>query len=337
MGPHPKIGILGCGYVAERHLLAYRKLPVEVVVADVVESSARSMAAQYGVTFGGHPEDVLRDTTIGSVDICVPTAHHAGLILQALDRGKNVFCEKPLCRTMAEARQIQDAAHHSKNLLMVGYLQRFHPAFQLVKDILNEGVIGQPYFSTVRVGGRGDRSEWKHQQTLGGGVVLEMLVHKLDQLIWFFGPAERVEVLAYGVLRPVRQIAGEEVAADAEDLIVLDMDMGGVRVLCEADFVTPGYMDHFEVQGDNGSLFSSLVDFMPTVIHCKDRRGIYPQGGTLKHFPAVNLFEMELGHFVEALRNGHPNTVNTLEDSVHVMEIVEQIWQHAARVRSSSV
>ncbi len=324
-----KIGVLGCGQVAERHLAAYRKLPVEIVVADVVEAPARSLAAQYGVGFGGHPEEVFRDPTVTAVDICVPTAYHAQVILRALEHGKGVFCEKPLCETLAEARQIQEAARHTRGVLMVGYLQRFHPGFQMVKQVMDEGVIGRPYLSLVRVGGRGDRTVWKHQKTLGGGVVLEMLVHKLDQLVWFFGPAERVDVLAYDVLRPVRHIDGEEVAADAEDLIVLDMEMGGVRVLCQGDFVTPGYMDQLEVQGDNGSIFTSLLDYLPTVITLKEKRGDYPEGTTRRSFPTVNLFDLELTHFVQALRDGQPNTVNSLGDSLRVMEIVDHIWRYA--------
>ncbi len=333
---HPlRIGILGCGKIAERHILAYRKLPVEVVVADIVDDAARRMAEQYGVAFRSHPDEVLGDHAVVAVDICVPTAHHKDVILRVLAHGKHVFCEKPLCRTLAEAREIQKAARQSDRVLMVGYLQRFHPAFQLVKEALEEGIIGRPYFALFRVGGRGDHAAWKHQRAAGGGVVLEMLVHKLDQIIWFFGPAEQVKVPAYDTLLPVRTIQGQPVKADAEDLVVLEIEAGGTRILCEGDFVTPSYMDHLEVQGDNGSIFSSLLHFMPTIIHCKERRGIYNQGSNFYNFPMVNLFERELAHFVETIQSGRRDNINSLEDSIHVMEIIEHIWQHAARVRAA--
>ena len=326
-----KIGILGCGKIAERHILAYRRLPVEVVVADLDEDAARAMASQYELTVLKHPDDVLDDPDIAAVDVCVPTPYHRDVIIQALEHGKHVFCEKPLCRTLDEAREIKQAAESSNNVLMVGYLQRFHPAFQLVKEVLDDRIVGKPYLALSRVGGRGDHASWKHQADSGGGVILEMLVHKLDQLVWFFGPANRVDVLVYDTLLPTRTIEGQQVQADAEDLVSLDLQFGGVRVLCEADFVTPSYMDHLEIQGDNGSIFSSMLHFMPTVIHTKERRGIYSQGSNFYNFPMVNLFELELSHFIETIESGHRNNINSLEDSLHVMEIVDQIRQHAGK------
>lgn len=330
-----KVGILGCGKIAERHILAYRKLQAEVVVADVANDAAGRMAEQHGVAFHDHPDEVLCDPSVMAIDICVPTAHHRDVILQALAHDKHVFCEKPLCRTLAEAYEIGEAARASDRVLMVGYLQRFHPAFQLVKEALDEGIIGQPYFALFRVGGRGDHAIWKHRRTSGGGVVLEMMVHKLDQVIWFLGPADRVEVLVYDTLRPVRTIQGQQVEADAEDLVLLEIEVGGVRVLCQGDFVTPSYMDHLEIQGDNGSIFSSLLHFMPTIIHCKERRGIHNEGSNFYTFPMVNLFERELAHFIETIESGRRDNINCLEESVHVMEIIEHIWQHVARLRAA--
>ncbi len=327
-----RIGVIGCGKIAERHIMAYRKLPAELVVTDAVPEAAQKLADRYHVAFNDDPEAVLSDPTIDAVDICVPTAYHKDLIIRALAHGKHVFCEKPLARDLKETLEIQAAARDAGRVLMVGYLQRFHPAFQLVKDVLDDGIIGKPYFALFRVGGRGDHAPWKHRRETGGGVVLEMLVHKLDQIVWFFGPAEHVEVLRYETLRPVRTIRGQQVEATAEDMVLLEIEAGGTRIMCEADFITPSYMDHMEIQGDNGSVFSSLLHYMPTIVYCKERRGIFNEGNNFYTFPVVNLFEKELAHFLEAIANGKRNTINSLEDSIHVMEIIEHIWKHADRV-----
>ena len=319
------IGIIGCGKIAERHIVAYRKLPVRIILTDAIADAARSLAAQYHVEYREHPEEILTDPAIAATDICVPTAFHREMIIRSLGAGKHCFCEKPLCRTLREAREISDAAGRSGRVLMVGFLQRFHPAFQVAKEALDAGAIGNPYFSLFRVGGRGDAAEWKHQRAAGGGVVLEMLVHKLDQIVWFFGPPERVDVLVGETLRPTRTVHGRKVAADAEDLVVLDMQAGGTRILCEADFITPSYMDHMEIQGENGSIFSSLLHFMPTIIHCTERRGIYNQGSNFQNFPMVNLFERELEHFLEVIE-GKVENKNSLQESIYVTEIIERIW-----------
>ena len=326
-----KIGIIGCGKIAERHIMAYRKLGVDVVVADAADDAAQRMAEQYELTSLAHPEDVFQDPGVAGVDVCVPTARHKEVILNALNHGKHIFCEKPLCQTSDEAREIQVAARESGSIVEVGFLQRFHPAFQFVKDALSDRIIGRPYFATFRVGGRGDDQPWKHQQEIGGGVILEMLVHKLDQIIWFFGPADRVEVLEYDTLRPKRTIRGQTVDADAEDLVVLEIEAGGVRILCQGDFITPSYMDHTEIQGENGSIFTSLLHFMPTIIHCKERRGIFNQGNNTYNFPMINLFEDELGGFVSRINGGPSTNGSSLEDSIHVMEIIDQIRKGSTR------
>ncbi len=319
------IGIIGCGKIAERHVLAYRKLPVKIIVADAAPDAARKLASTYHIEYRNHPEEILSDPAITATDICVPTAFHREMIIRSLESGKHVFCEKPLCANLWEAKEIQEAASKSGRVLMVGFLQRFHPAFEVVKEALSAGAIGNPYFSLFRVGGRGDAAAWKHQRAAGGGVVLEMLVHKLDQIVWFFGPPDRVDVLVGETVRPLRTVQGEKVHADAEDLIVLDMQAGDTRIICEADFITPSYMDHMEIQGENGSIFSSLLHFMPTIVHCTERRGIYNQGSNFQNFPMVNLFERELAHFLDVIEN-NIEMKSSLQDSIYVTKIIERIW-----------
>jgi predicted dehydrogenase len=330
-----KIGVVGCGKIAERHAAAYRKLGVNMVVADASNGAAEAFAIQYGLEHQHQPDELLNDPSISAIDVCTPTVHHRDLIVRALAAGKHVFCEKPLCRTLTEAREIEDAARQSGRTLMVGYLQRFHPASQMVKQVLDERIIGRPYFALFRVGGRGDQAPWKHQRAAGGGVLLEMLVHKLDQIVWFFGPAERVTVLICDTLRPLRNVRGQLVTADAEDLVLLQIEAGGTRILCQGDFITPSYMDHLEVQGENGSIFSSLLHFMPTIIHCKERRGIYNEGSNFYTFPMVNLFERELSHFIATIQDRTTRNINSLEDSIRVMDIIEQIGHLPDRLQTA--
>ncbi len=322
-----KIGVIGCGKIAERHVKAYSKLTSQIIVTDAAEGAAQRLADRWGVEFSSSPEKIFNDSTISAVDICIPTSHHKEVILKALEYGKHVFCEKPLCLTVSEAHEIKDAAKSANCLVMVGYLQRFHPAFKFVKNTLMQQAIGEPYLANFRVGGRGDHSIWKHRRETGGGVILEMLVHKLDLLVWFFGPPRNVKVLSYNILRPLRTIQGEKLMANAEDYIVLEIETDKVKILCQGDFVTPGYMDYLEIQGENGSIFSSLLHYFPTIIHCKEPQEGFKENNNFFQFPEVDLFEQELSHFLESLQNGSRKHVNSLNDSIAVMEIIDEIWK----------
>lgn len=320
-----KVGVLGCGKIAERHLLAYKKMPtVEVITSDIEFKRAKEMGSKLDVPVAEHPEALLISENVQAIDVCIPTHYHKDAILKALKNGKHVFCEKPLCANLEEALEIQKESSISGKTVMVGYLYRFHPAFQFVKKVLDEGVIGQPYFAIFRLGGRGSHAVWKHKKEEGGGAVSEMLVHKLDLISWYFGNIFKVTPLIYETILDTREIDGKRFEVNAEDLVLLKLEADGVKIICESDLITPSYMDYIEIHGDNGSIFSSILDFMPTMVFCKQPRGEFRHGNNIYNFPSENLFEKELGHFVDSIKNGSRN-INSIEDSVKTFKLIDQI------------
>lgn len=325
-----KIGVVGCGKIAEKHLNAYKKLEnVEVTVTDIVEKG-KTVAQQYGVHWHDDPDALISGDTVDAVDVCIPTPSHAEVILKALDSGKHVFCEKPLARNLEEALRIQEKAAQAGKVVMVGYPYRFHPAFQFTRDIIRMQIIGEPYYAIFRLGGRGSHKAWKHKRETGGGAGNEMLVHMLDLALWYFGEPQSVDNLYTDIVLKEREIEGKVVEADAEDLILLKLEMaGGVKVLCESDLITPSYMNYIEVHGDNGSLWTSILDYLPTIVYCKEPRGVYDRGHNFFEFPKVDLFERELSRFIECIENGERPAMNSIEDSIKIMRLLESVMKGA--------
>ena len=326
MSARTRIAVIGCGKIAEKHLNAYRKLPqAEVTVADIVPKG-RTIAEKYGVAWHDDPEALIASADVDAVDVCTPTPSHAPLILQALEAGRHVFCEKPLARDMGEVEAIRDAAELSGTVVMVGYPYRFHPALRFGRDVVAEGVIGEPYLALVRVGGRGSHKAWKHKVATGGGVGNEMLVHALDLLLWYFGEFGTVDRLFSGLLLPEREIEGELVEADADDIVVLKVEMAtGVVALCQSDLLTPGYMNTVEVQGTNGSLMTSILDHLPTTVFCKQARGTCEAGTSVFEFPGVDLFERELACFLESIDRGDTAPMHSVRDSAQLQRLVDGV------------
>lgn len=319
------IGVLGCGKIAEKHLLAYKKMPmVDVVISDIDPERTERTSRELKVQSVKSPEELFTLKDVHAVDICIPTQYHRDAIFKALAGGKDIFCEKPLCLNLKEALEIERKANEVKRIVMVGYLYRFHQAFQFTKDVLEEGIIGKPYFAIFRLGGRGSHTPWKHRKGEGGGAILEMLVHKLDLILWYFGDILEVELLARDTLLKQRDIGGKRYNVDAEDLVLLKLRADGVEIICESDLLTPSYMDYIEIHGDNGSIFTSILHFLPTIVFCKTARGVFNQGNSLYSFSMENLFEKELRHFVDAIRNGR-NNVNSIEDSIKIFRIIEEM------------
>lgn len=319
------IGVVGCGRIAERHLEAYRKIgDVRVVVTDQEPAAARRLAETHRVEWRESPAEVLESPELDAIDVCVPTIAHAEVVLAALRSGKHVFCEKPLCQTYGEAQEIATAQQQTGRIVMVGYLYRFHPAFQFAKQVLDDRVIGRPHLAIFRLGGRGSHRAWKHTAEAGGGATLEMMVHNLDLIQWLLGPADEVEVFTRATLLPERAIEGQSLQVSAEDYVLASLQIDGVTVICESDLVTPSYMNYVEIQGDNGTLFTSILHYLPTVVYCREPRGVFNLGNNVQHFPPVNLFERELGHFLETLSDG-ATPFNGASDSLQVMALVDRI------------
>lgn len=321
-----RIGVVGCGKIAEKHLNAYKKLEnIEITVTDIVERG-KMVAKHYGFNWHDNPDGLISGNTVDAIDVCIPTPLHAEVILKAMDSGKHVFCEKPLAKNLEETIQIQEKATQVDKLVMVGYLYRFHQALQFGKDIIKEEIIGKPYYAIFRLGGRGSHKAWKHKRETGGGATNEMLVHMLDLILWYFGEVKSIENLYMDTILKERKIERKLVEVNAEDLVLLNVEMENeVNVLCESDLITPSYMSYIEVHGTNGSFWTSILDYFPTILYCKEPRGVYDQGHNFFKFPKVDLFEKELRHFIECIENGEKPTLNSVEDSIKIKKVIESV------------
>jgi predicted dehydrogenase len=320
-----RVGVIGCGNIANKHLDSYQSISgFDVTVTDIDTEKAREAAAAYDVAWEEDPDTLLRDPDIDAIDVCVPVTAHQEIIETALFEGKDVFSEKPLAQTTEEAMQIRRWADETGNMLMVGYLYRFHPAFELVQEVLSKGIIGDPHYAIFRVGGRGSHRAWKHDGRMGGGAANEMLVHMLDLMIWWFDAPTETERLWTDTVLEQRDIDGETVAASAEDLVVLRARTeGGTDILCESDLVTPSYMNSIEIHGENGSILTSILDHVPTSVYCKEPTGIYDRGHNFHDFSYVDLFEKELSYFKDCITSKNPPELNTLDDAIEVRRIID--------------
>lgn len=324
-----KVGIIGCGKIGERHLEGYQSVDeVSVTVTDIQPEKAERLASEYDVDWHSDPQEVLQSPHIDAIDVCVPVTAHRDVITDVLDNDKHVFCEKPLAPTLEDAQKLKERASEADKILMVGYLYRFHPAFQNLKKILEEDVIGDPHYAIFRVGGRGSHRAWKHKADAGGGVGNEMLVHMLDLMVWYFGSPSTIEGLTSDIILEERKIDGETVQATADDHVVLKSEMDdGPTVLCQSDLITPSYMNYVEVHGSNGSVMTSILDYFPTTVYCQEPRGGYDEGRNVTKFSAVDLFERELSCFVDRVRNHDIHETNSAGDAVEVRRIIESMQE----------
>ena len=272
---------------------------------------------------------LLNDKKVDAFDVCVPTKLHHKIILEALKHDKHVFCEKPLTTRLDYALMIKHASQQTEKKIMVGYLYRFHPTFQMLKQILEKKVLGQIHYAFFRVGGRGNHRPWLRKKSLGGGATLDMLVHMLDLVDWYFGEPKTVKPLVADLVLPERTFDGIKYQGDAEDLVLVKLVCNDVTVICEANLITPSYMNSVEVHGSNGSYFGSILKYLPTIVYCKQGCFGFENGFNFYKYSYVNLFEKELQYFVNML-NGEAPEIDSVESAIRMFKVTKKMKQNAS-------
>lgn len=329
-----KIGIIGCGKQAPKHISGLKKIPgVEIVLADIDEELAFGLGQKERLEVKASPDDMYGDPSIVAVDICTPTSSHAPLINSAIAAGKDFFCEKPLCDNGRLANELLLSCKNRQCIGMVGYIYRFAPVFEKAVEILAGAEktgrcepLGEIVTAHFRIGGRGSHQLWKHRKETAGGAINEMLVHMLDLALWFFGPVSDLSVLACELLRPRRMIQGREEMVDAEDFILLKLKMkNGISVTCQADLLTPAFTQFLEIQGTTGTFMGSIQPDMPSFLFSETGTGGFDKGKTPLQFGPANLFEKQMAEFVTAVQQQTQPTRCSIDDSVRLLETLDLI------------
>jgi myo-inositol 2-dehydrogenase/D-chiro-inositol 1-dehydrogenase len=329
-----KIGLIGCGKQASKHITSLKAIPgTELVLCDNNSELARTLSEKERVEWVDNPDQIFGDMTIKAVVICTPTQTHVQLIKRSIEAEKDVFCEKPLSESAEEAKKLGGISARSSRMVMIGYIYRFVPIFEEGFHIFRgrriDGenlTMGRPLSAFFRLGGRGGHQLWKHRKTNGGGAINEMLVHMIDLANWYFGPIREVEVISCDLRCPERTIQGETVRVDAEDYILVRcFGPDGIEIICQADLITPAFSQYAEIQAENGTFMGSIQSDLPSYIFLKESRGGYDAGKTELRFGQRNLFDIQMMAFIQWVLQKELQDRNTIEDSLQLLEVIEKI------------
>lgn len=141
-----RVGLVGAGYVAERHLIALRDTPnAEVVaIADPATERAQALAAKFQVPHTVANLTELLAHRLDAVHILTPPISHCPLAIQALEAGCHVLVEKPMAESVEECDRMIAAAETAGKRLMVNHSARFEPPVAQALELLRQGRIGDP-------------------------------------------------------------------------------------------------------------------------------------------------------------------------------------------------
>jgi predicted dehydrogenase len=317
-----KVGLIGGGGIVDAHIRGYRAYAdvIEVTaVADVIDETARRRAAELGAAAYTDFRQMILETDLDAVDICLPHHLHAEAIVSAAQAGKHILCEKPLCLTVEQASKVQQAVSTAGVTLMCAHNQLFLPAVSTAKHLLDEGILGTVYevritdtfyndFNPQNMGWRATAA------TSGGGELMDTGYHP-TYLMLHLADGSPVEATALLSRHRLRFMDSED---SAQVLVRFDNGIVGHLVTSWA-YDPPAGTERFSVVGERGSLHSDGTSLTVTL------RGSDSQ---TYDFEAVDTYVSEIGHFADCLRSGS-RPVHTEREGIDVLCIILAAYEGA--------
>ena len=266
------VGLIGVGRMGRVYAanLAHRVPNARLAaVADKQASLAESTAADYGVPkwYPGHQE-LLGDKEIDAVAVITSTSTHTEVVIDAINAGKAVFCEKPIAISLAEAARMLQVVKAKGGFLQMGFQRRFDAGYAAAKQKVEAGVIGTPVLLTST-----SRDPYRPplefcDPKVSGGLIADMGIHDFDVCRMFMGDVKSVYsiggTLAYPEMKTVGDIDNAIV-----NLVFENGTLGAVQLSRNAVF---GYDIRAEIWGTRGSL--QIGYFRQTPILVMTQEGI---------------------------------------------------------------
>jgi len=240
------VGLIGAGNIAHVHVAAWKALGARVLVHSV--EGAETLAEQYGLEVAPTLDALLEEVEF--VDIVTPSPTHKELTLAAIAAGKDVICEKPLTLTAADSHEVIDAAEAAGVKVYPAHVVRYFAPYKAAYDAVQAGRIGAVAVARFfRQGSSPAGKGWYQDVARSGGVIMDLMVHDLDQAQWLCGAVTSV----YAVQNPptVDGISPVNVAAH----VTLTHESGAIS-LCRATWGAPGtpFRTGFHIAGASGVL-----------------------------------------------------------------------------------
>ncbi len=341
-----RVAVVGVGRMGRHHAKKYAKLSgVKLVaVADDSLEKRETVADECGCQAVGDVRALL-DLGIDAVSIAVPTTHHLRCAAPLLEAGIACLIEKPLANDVAEAQQLVDLARSNGATLMVGHIERFNPAVRALQRA-QEAAGNDPSLAIIPRFIEVHRVSPMTFRSVDTSVVMDMMIHDLDVVLWLMGGVEPAHVYACGV----------PVLTDHEDVCNARLEFFCPQGKCVANITASRLAMKTErkvrIIGDNAYVsidFAAksgvLIRRTANSIQMDEIRQAIREGTDLSDLQYQNLvaieplqvddadqLEAELTSFLDAVRNGTTPPIDA-EDGFAAVRTAQRIIAEARKDR----
>jgi UDP-N-acetylglucosamine 3-dehydrogenase len=303
------VAVIGTGQWGKNHARVYKELPSAELIAicDVNAERAKTLAAQYNVKAYSDSTCMLKDKQIEAVNICTWSTTLAKEAKKALDAGKHVLVEKPMATTPDQAQKMVRLAQENGLHLTVGFLMRFIPGLQLIRQSVENKKIGELVCVTAK-----RVSQWPER--IGDvGVVKDTAIHDID-VMRFISKQDPVSVYAKMGSKRIQKFE------DYAQIMLTYSD--GETAFIESNWLTPYKTRTLTVTGSEAIM---RLDYITQDLWIEQKtETIQPRLAFQEPLKA------ELQHFVECIVDKKKPFV-TGEDGVKALEIASAAMMSSAK------
>lgn len=312
--------LIGCGAVAEYyHLPVLQRMPEFNIkyLVDSQEERAKQLKDFFRLNafIKNDIDVVLEDEELDGILILTPPSSHKNLIIKSAQKGKHLFCEKPLAMNVEETEEVIDVCKSNNVQLLVGYQMRFDGKYSKLKEMIRKGMFGKI------IGGHGlhfanalkwpSITKFQHDKHKGGGALFEMM-HFVDLATWYFGKTISLQ----------SRISTKEKKSPVDDTAYLSLDFeNDVHVSLNIGW-NKLTVNSFTIFGTEGYA-RALSDSKKIHYHAKDFLAQPPIVIRPNH--TISPFHDELLHFFNIIQ-GKENPITKGEELLQNSKILEKAY-----------
>lgn len=303
------VAVIGTGFWGRNHARVFKELAETELLAicDVDPERARTVAAQLGTKPYTSTEKMLKNKDIEAVSICTWSTSLAKEALRALKAGRHVLVEKPMAASVRQAEQLQKTAEDKGLHLTVGFLMRFIPGLQRIKQEIKDKTIGEPVCATAK-----RVSEWPDR--IGDvGVVKDTAIHDLDVMRYVFNEDP---VAVYAKTGSMRHGKFEDYAQ-----IMLTFK-GGQSSFIESNWLTPYKTRTLIITGSEAILKLDYITQELTIENAKET--LQPR------YALKEPLKLELQHFAKCITSKEKPLITGM-DGLKALRIAETALKSSAK------
>jgi UDP-N-acetylglucosamine 3-dehydrogenase len=306
------VAVVGTGQWGKNHARVYKELASTelVAVCDVNSERAKAMAAQYGVKAYSDSTQMLKDKSIEAVNICTWSTVLAKEALKALHAGRHVLVEKPMATNPQQAQKLVQTAQENGLHLTVGFLMRFIPGLQYIRQSVEDKKIGDFVCATTK-----RVSQWPER--IGDvGVLKDTAIHDIDVMRFISGDDP---ITVYAKMGSMKHRKFEDFA----QIMLTYKD--GKSAFIESNWLTPYKTRMLTVTGSEAIM---RLDYITQDLWIEQQtETVQPR------YPFQEPLKQELQHFVDCIVDKKKPLV-TGEDGVRALEVAQAAILSSAKNRA---